>query len=85
VKFLSITPVIYERVWETDGVVLKAKFEILVKKHASSTLSTTDPTLTHVGLKPGLCGERPSSNHLSHSTASISGIALVTWWKEERF
>jgi hypothetical protein len=32
-------------------------------------LSTTNPTLTDLGSNPGLCGERPATDRLSHGTA----------------
>jgi hypothetical protein len=35
----------------------------------SATLSTTNPTWTDLGVNPGLCGERPATNCLSHVTA----------------
>jgi hypothetical protein len=35
----------------------------------SATLSTINPTWTDPGLNPGLRGERPASNRLSHGTA----------------
>jgi hypothetical protein len=36
----------------------------------SATLSTTNPTWTDRGSNPGLRGERPASNRLSHGTAN---------------
>jgi hypothetical protein len=38
----------------------------------SATLSTTNPTWTDQGANPGLRGERPATNHLSHATAPIN-------------
>ena len=35
----------------------------------SATLSTTNPTWTDRGSNPGLRGERPATNRLSHGTA----------------
>jgi hypothetical protein len=35
----------------------------------SVTLSTTNPTWTDPGSNPGLHGERPATNRLSHGTA----------------
>jgi hypothetical protein len=35
----------------------------------SATLSTTNPTWIDLGLNPGLRGERPATNRLSHGTA----------------
>jgi len=42
------------------------------KTPATVTLSTTNPTLSVVGLNPGLRGERPATNRLSHDTAKLS-------------
>jgi hypothetical protein len=42
-------------------------------KTSSATLSTTDPTWTD----PGLRGERPATNRLSHGTA-LSACLLFT-------
>jgi hypothetical protein len=36
----------------------------------SATLSTTNPTRTDAGPNPGLRGERPATNRLSHGTAT---------------
>jgi hypothetical protein len=38
----------------------------------SATLSITKPTSTDQGLNPGLRGDRPATNRLSHGTAVIS-------------
>jgi hypothetical protein len=37
----------------------------------SATLSTTNPIWVEPGANPGLRGERPASNDLSHGTAQI--------------
>jgi hypothetical protein len=48
-----------------------------------ATLSTTNPTWTVPGSNPGLRGERPATNRLSHGTAVnlcaplVSGDILV--------
>jgi hypothetical protein len=39
------------------------------KTSPSATLSTTNPTSTDPGSKPGLRGGRPATNRLSHGTA----------------
>jgi hypothetical protein len=39
------------------------------KTSPSATLSTTNPTGIDPGANPGLRGERPATNHLSHGTA----------------
>jgi hypothetical protein len=39
----------------------------------SAILSTTNPTWTDLGSNPGLRGERPATNHLSHGTARFYG------------
>jgi hypothetical protein len=38
--------------------------------------STTNPTQTALGLNPGLRGEKPATNHLSHGKAHYFGIRL---------
>jgi hypothetical protein len=43
----------------------------LGKACPSATLSTTNPTWTDPGSKPGLRGERPATNRLSHGTAGL--------------
>jgi hypothetical protein len=48
------------------------------KSCRSATLSTTNPTWTDPGLNPGLRGERPATNRLSHGTAHICGLAIQT-------
>jgi hypothetical protein len=40
------------------------------KTHPRATLSTTNPTWTDPSANPGLCGNRPATNHLSHGTDS---------------
>jgi hypothetical protein len=46
------------------------KAEVLGEKnHTSDTLSTTNPSLTGMGPKQDLWGERPVTDHLSHGTA----------------
>jgi hypothetical protein len=37
----------------------------------SATLSTTNPTWTDPGSNPGLRGDRPATNRLSHGTAYV--------------
>jgi hypothetical protein len=44
----------------------------------SATLPTTNPTWTDPGSNPGLRGERPTSNRLSHDTA-LSKRDLSIW------
>jgi hypothetical protein len=43
----------------------------------SATLSTTNLTWTDPGSNPGLCGERPATNRLSHGTAECNLTAIV--------
>jgi hypothetical protein len=43
----------------------------------SATLSTTNLTWTYLGSNPGLRGERPATNRLSHGTASIQYFPLT--------
>jgi hypothetical protein len=42
----------------------------------SATLSTTNPTWTDPGWNPGLRGERPATNRLSHGTAKLELVKL---------
>jgi hypothetical protein len=39
--------------------------------YPSATLSTKNPTWTDPGWNPGLRGERPATNRLSHGTALL--------------
>jgi hypothetical protein len=43
----------------------------------SANLNTTKPTRNHLGLNPGICGERPATDAVSHGGAFlIMGINL---------
>jgi hypothetical protein len=46
------------------------------KTCASATLSTTNPTWTDPGSNPGVRGERPATNRLSHGTAYIISLKI---------
>jgi hypothetical protein len=49
---------------------LTGKIEVLGGNTChSATLSTTKPTWTDPGFKPGLRGGRPAANRLNHGTA----------------
>jgi hypothetical protein len=48
------------------------------KTRPSATLSTTNPTWTDPGSKPGLSGERRVTNRLSHGTALIVNIFCMS-------
>ena len=43
----------------------------------SATLSATKPTWTDPGSNPGLRGERPATNRLSHGTASGKAFRIL--------
>jgi hypothetical protein len=45
----------------------------------SATLSTTNPTWTDPGSKPGLRGGRPAANRLSHGTAKRIIIIIIIY------
>jgi hypothetical protein len=47
----------------------------------SATLSTTNLTWTDPGSSPGVRGERPATNRLSHGTAFISFTASGNFFK----
>ena len=52
----------------------------------SATLSTTNPTWTDPGSNPGLRGERPATNRLSHGTAMshlLMGKTHTDVWGEK--
>jgi hypothetical protein len=52
------------------GIILTGETEELGEKTCpSATLSTTNPTWADPGANPGLRGERPATNRLSHLTA----------------
>jgi hypothetical protein len=53
------------------GMILTGETEELRKTCPSATLSTTNPTWIDPGSNPGLCGERPATNRLSHGTALV--------------
>jgi hypothetical protein len=48
-------------------MIFAGETEVLGGK--SATLSTTNPTWIDPGANPGLRGERPATNRLSHGTA----------------
>jgi hypothetical protein len=53
--------------WNWEG-----KTDVLGGKTCSNaTLSTTNPTWTDPGSNPGLRGEGPATNRLSHGTALV--------------
>jgi hypothetical protein len=56
---------------ESDGgMILTAENRRARRKTCpSATLSTTNPTRIDLGANPGLRGERPATNDLSHGTA----------------
>jgi hypothetical protein len=45
---------------------------------SSATLSTTSPTWIDLGVNPGLRGERPATNDLSHGT-TLTDILWRIW------
>jgi hypothetical protein len=58
--------------WNWQG-----KTEVLGEKTClSATLPTTNPTWTDLGSNPGLRGERPATNRLSHCTAPGNGFNI---------
>jgi hypothetical protein len=63
---LIILHVIYED--SHGGMILTGKRKELGELTPSATSSTTNPTWNDLGANPGLCGERPTTNRLSHGT-----------------
>jgi hypothetical protein len=56
-----------ERRW--NDILTGENIRTLRKTCPSATLSTTNPTWIDLGANPGLRGERPATNDLSHGTA----------------
>jgi hypothetical protein len=53
------------------GMIFAGETEELGENLPSATLSTTNHTWIDPGANPGLRGERPATNRLSHGTAYI--------------
>ena len=54
----------------TAGIILTGKHDSIRRKTSrSDTLSTTNPTLSGLGMKSGLRDEQPTTNHLRHGAA----------------
>jgi hypothetical protein len=53
-------------------MIFAGETEELGENLPSATLSTTNPTWIDPGANPGLRGERPATNRLSHGTADYS-------------
>jgi hypothetical protein len=53
--------------WWND--IFAGETEVLGENLPSATLFTTNPTWIDPGANPGLRGERPATNRLSHGTA----------------
>jgi hypothetical protein len=64
---------------ESDGgmILTGEKRRTLRKTCPSATLPTTNPTWIDPGTNPGLRGERPATNDLSHGTALTEGYYCV--------
>jgi hypothetical protein len=54
-------------------MIFAGETEVLGENLPSATLSTTNPPWIDPGANPGLRGERPATNRLSHGTA-------LTWY-----
>jgi hypothetical protein len=65
-------------------MIYAGETEVLGENLPSATLSTTNPTWIDPGTNPGLRGERPATNRLSHGTAhlTITMIKCVTLFRE---
>jgi hypothetical protein len=51
-------------------MIFAGETEVLGENLPSATLSITNPTWIDPGANPGLRGERPATNRLSHGTAA---------------
>jgi hypothetical protein len=52
-------------------MIFAGETEVLGENLPSATLSTANPTWIDPGANPGLRGERPATNRLSHGAAYI--------------
>jgi hypothetical protein len=61
-------------------MIFAEETEVLGENLPSATVSTTNPTWIDPGANPGLRGERPATNRLSHGTAlsGVNGLSLST-------
>jgi hypothetical protein len=67
--------------WHLGGIILTGKHRRTRRKNSSSaTFPTTDPTLTGPGLNPGLRGQRPATNRVSHKMWLTFGNCLSVLW-----
>jgi hypothetical protein len=64
-------------------MIFAGETEVLGENLPSATLSTTNPTRIDPGTNPGLRGERPATNRLSHGTACSTTIHINFIFKEE--
>jgi hypothetical protein len=58
-------------------MIFAGETEVLGENLPSATLSTTNPTWIDPGANPGLRGERPATNRLSHGTALPKLLMVV--------
>jgi hypothetical protein len=58
-------------------MMLAGETEYLGKACPSATLPTTHPAWVDSGANPGLRGDRPVTNRLSHGTASINVLLVI--------
>jgi hypothetical protein len=59
--------------------IFAGETEVLGENLPSATLSTTNPTWIDPGANPGLRGDMPSTNRLSHGTATIITMVLKSF------
>jgi hypothetical protein len=63
--------VVDELVCSTGRVILMGKPKYSEQHPPFTTFSNINSTWTDMGLNPGMCGNRPATNHLSYGTALI--------------
>jgi hypothetical protein len=63
--------------WELAG-----EADVLGENLPSATLSTTNPTWSDLGSKPGRRGGKPATNRLSYGTALFQSFISVFSWRE---
>jgi hypothetical protein len=64
--------------WRWNDILTRENRRTRRETCPSATLSTTNPTWLDPGENLGLRGERPATNHLSHSTAYITAIVRTS-------
>jgi hypothetical protein len=75
----------WKKVWSTDGIILTRENRITGRNTCpSATLSTTNFTCIDLRSSPGLRGERPKINCISHCTAFRLALTCIIFQHSAR-